>query len=119
MHGNTVCLLMHMVDAPELIKPNETSIANFSGAWNDPFEKDKARSASFFDCKAFGKQAEIIGEYGAKGRQILVEGKLKQERWEKDGQKRSKHVIYVDSIQLVGKRHDESDDNAKPESSGW
>lgn len=57
--------------------------------------------ASFFDVTVWGKQAETIKNYISKGKQIAVQGYLKQDRWEKDGQKFSKVAIVADNIQLL------------------
>lgn len=57
---------------------------------------------SYFEVKAFGKIAENLKPYLTKGKQIAVSGFLKQERWEKDGQKLSKVTIGAEEIQLIG-----------------
>lgn len=57
---------------------------------------------SFFDVVLWGKTAESLQRYLTKGKQIGVVGKIKQERWEKDGQNRSKVVIYAHVVQLLG-----------------
>jgi single-strand DNA-binding protein len=61
---------------------------------------------SFFDVVAFGKTAEVLEQYAGKGKQIAVRGRLEQQRWEKDGQKRSKVVIVADRVQLLGGKGD-------------
>lgn len=58
---------------------------------------------NFFDCELFGKSAENLKPYLNKGQQVAIEGKLKQDRWEKDGQKNSKTKILIENIQLVGR----------------
>ncbi len=58
--------------------------------------------ANFFDCTVWGKLGEAIKQYMAKGQQVMIAGELKQERWEKDGMKRSKVSIDASDIQLVG-----------------
>lgn len=58
--------------------------------------------ASFIDCTVFGKTAESLNQYLLKGQHIILEGKLKQDRWEQDGQTRSRVVVNVDKINLVG-----------------
>jgi len=58
--------------------------------------------ANFIDCTLFGKQADALAKYLVKGKQVAVTGRLKQDRWEKDGQKRSKLGVIVDSIVLFG-----------------
>jgi single-strand DNA-binding protein len=64
--------------------------------------------ASFFEFTLFGKQAEAVHKYCEKGKQIAIRGELKQDRWEQDGQKRSKVVIIADSLQLLGGKSDGS-----------
>lgn len=78
---------------------NGTNVAEISLAVNG--YKDEA---SFFELVAFGKTAEIAGKYVTKGKQIAVTGSLKQETWsDKDtGKKRSKVVVVVNNLQLLG-----------------
>lgn len=58
----------------------------------------------FFDITLFGKVAEAIAKYMLKGNQIAVEGELRLDRWEQDGQKRSKIKIIANNVQLLGSR---------------
>lgn len=58
--------------------------------------------ASFVDMTLWGKQAEGLNKYLTKGTQVAVNYSLKQERWEKDGQKHSKLALQVEDIQLLG-----------------
>ena len=61
--------------------------------------------ANFFDITSFGRQGEAIASYLTKGRQVAVEGQLRQDRWEaQDGSKRSKVYIDANYIQLLGGR---------------
>ena len=60
--------------------------------------------AHFFDITLFGKQGEGVSQYLTKGTQVAVEGELRQDRWEQDGQKRSKIVIVANNLQLLGGR---------------
>ena len=57
---------------------------------------------SFFDVQIWGKTAQNLCQYLTKGKQICVLCHLKQDRWEKDGQKFSKVNIIADSVQLLG-----------------
>ena len=77
----------------------EFSIAN-NRRWGS---EDKA---SFFNCIAWGKQAELITKYFHKGKPILVSGEISQEKWEKDGKAHSKVVFVVRefSFQKEGKK---------------
>ena len=58
----------------------------------------------FIDCSCFGRGAEIINQYCQKGKQLLVEGRLRYETWEdkQGGGKRSKHSVSVDNFQFLG-----------------
>lgn len=57
---------------------------------------------SYFTVLLWGKNAENLKPYLTKGKQICVRGFLKQERWEKDGQKNSRVVIVSEQCQLLG-----------------
>ena len=57
---------------------------------------------SFFEVKIFGRTAENLKQYLTKGKQVAVSGFLKQERWEKDGEKFSKVTIGAEEVQLIG-----------------
>ena len=57
---------------------------------------------NYFDVVLWGKTAESLNQYLIKGKQIAVEGELRQNRWEQDGQTRSKVEISAIKIQLLG-----------------
>lgn len=58
--------------------------------------------AHFFDVTVFGKQGEAVSQYMTKGKQVAVDGELRQDRWEKDGQKHSKVHVVANNLQLLG-----------------
>ena len=64
------------------------------GNWED--------EANFFDIVVWGRQGESLAQYLVKGKQVGIDGELKQERWQKDGQNRSKVEIVVNNLQLLG-----------------
>lgn len=68
---------------------------------------------NYFNITIWGKTAENLKPYLTKGKQICVEGHLKQDRWEKDGQKQSRVSIIADNVQLLGGK----DNNSAPSSS--
>jgi len=57
---------------------------------------------SFFDIVCWGKTGEALNQYLVKGKQVAVEGELHQNRWEQDGQARSKIEVNANNIQLLG-----------------
>lgn len=105
MDINNVILIGRVVHNVKELKytNNNTAVMELSIAVNK--NKDKA---SFFDISVFGKLAETIKPYIAKGKQIAVQGTLDQQTWEKDGKKHSKVVIIANSIQLLGSRQEQN-----------
>ena len=83
---------------------NGTAKANVSIAVNNTKKEDDkyVDKPSFFTVTIFGKTAENLKPYLKKGTQVLFECHLKQDRWEKDGQKKSAISIIADRVQLLG-----------------
>ena len=62
--------------------------------------------ANFFDVVIFGRMGEAVSRYLTKGKQVGVDGELVQNRWEQDGQTRSKVEVVCNNLQLLGGRGD-------------
>jgi len=60
-----------------------------------------AQEVCFIDVDVWGAQAETCQQYLTKGRPVLIEGRLKLDSWEQDGQKRSKHSIVADRVTFL------------------
>ena len=58
--------------------------------------------ANFFDVVLMGRQGEAIHRYMVKGKQVGVQGELRQNRWEQDGQPRSRVEVHAINVQLLG-----------------
>jgi single-strand DNA-binding protein len=58
--------------------------------------------SSFWDVDLWGKQGESINQYLTKGKLVAVEGAMRQDRWEQDGQTRTKTLITANTVQLLG-----------------
>ncbi|GHV91497.1 hypothetical protein AGMMS50268_20000 [Spirochaetia bacterium] len=58
--------------------------------------------ANFFDIVLWGRQGESLNQYLLKGKMVGVDGELRQDRWEQDGQNRSKVEIVANNLQLLG-----------------
>lgn len=67
-----------------------------TGEWVD--------ETTFVDITLWGRQAEVAGEYLSKGSSVLIEGRLKLDTWETDGQKRSKLRVVGEKMQMLGGR---------------
>lgn len=107
---NKVILIGNLTRDPELrVTPSGTSICKFGLAVNRNFttqDGEKREETTFVDIDAFGKPAEIISKYMAKGRPILVEGRLKLDQWEdkNTGDKRSRLGVVCENFQFLGGR---------------
>lgn len=73
---------------------------NISIAVNDGYGDNQY--TSYFDVVVWGKTAENIKPYLGKGKQICINGRLRQDRWESNGQKNSRVVIVAETVQLLG-----------------
>ena len=75
---------------------------NISIAVNDGYGDNQY--TSYFDVVIWGKTAENIKPYIGKGKQLCINGRLRQDRWESNGQKNSRVVIVAETVQLLGGR---------------
>ncbi len=87
--------------------PSQMAVVDFGLAVNHKYRTktgEEREEVLFIDVSAFGKQAEVINQYCTKGKQLLVEGRLKYDTWEdkQGGGKRSKHAVVLDNFQFVG-----------------
>jgi len=74
---------------------------------------EQKEEVCFVDITFFGRSAEVANQYLRKGSNILVEGKLVFEQWtDQNGQKRSKHGVTVDIMQMLGNKND--NDTSRP-----
>jgi len=74
---------------------------------------EQKEEVCFVDITFFGRSAEIANQYLRKGSKILVEGRLQFEQWtDQNGQKRSKHGVTVDVMQMLGNKENNVQDNA-------
>lgn len=107
---------------PELrVTPSGNSICKFSLALNRAYstkDGERREEVTYVDIDSFGKQAEVISRYMRKGRPIMIEGRLKFDQWESDGQKRSKLGIILENFQFLGGR-DDNESEASGQGSGY
>jgi single-strand DNA-binding protein len=104
---NRVVLVGNLTRDPELrYIPSGTAVSDIGLAVNDRVKRGDqwVDEATFVDITLWGRTAEICNEYCSKGSPILIEGRLKLDRWEKDGQKFSKLKVIGERLQLLGSR---------------
>jgi single-strand DNA-binding protein len=60
--------------------------------------------ANFFNVVIIGRMGEAISQYLVKGKQVAIDGELRQNKWEQDGQPRSRVEVFANNVQLLGGR---------------
>lgn len=109
---NKCFLIGNLTRDPELrVTPKGTSIAAFGIAINRQFRDDAGNTrdeTTFVDVEAWGKQADLVAKYLAKGAPVMIEGRLKLDEWtdKTSGQKRQKLKVVLDNVQFIGRKSD-------------
>lgn len=104
---NKVLLIGNTTRAIELrYLPSGSAVAKTGIAvnrtWKDKMSGEQKQETMFMDIVIYGKSAEIANQYMLKGKKVLVEGRLVLEQWvDQSGQKRSRHVLAVESFQFL------------------
>lgn len=118
---NKIFLMGNLTRDPQLsYLPSQTAVVEFGIAvnrkWKSKDGEDK-EEVCFVDCRAYGRTAENINKYLAKGRPLFVEGRLTFDSWTaQDGSKRSKHRVTVENFQFLDQQ-ERADSDQKPETS--
>ena len=106
---NKVILIGNLGKDPEVrYTSGGQAVANLriatSRSWTDKASGQKKEETEWHDVEVWGKQAEQVGEYLAKGRQVYVEGRLKTDKWQDktSGQERSRVKVVADSVRFLG-----------------
>ena len=119
---NKVIMMGNLTRDPEMrATPKGTPVCSFSLALNRKYKTETGEDkeeVTFVDVEAYGKQAELIGKYVTKGRPLMVEGRLKLDSWEKNGEKRSRLKVVTENFQFMGSREEGSGSSARDVESG-
>ncbi len=104
---NRVILVGNLTRDPELrYIPSGTAVTTIGLAVNDRVKRNDqwVDETTFVDITLWSRTAEIANEYLSKGSSVLIEGRLKLDMWEKDGQKFSKLKVIGEKMQMLGSR---------------
>ncbi len=105
---NRVILVGNITREIELrYTPSGTAVTELGLAVNDRRKNQAGEwidETTFVDVTLWGRTAEIASEYLSKGSPCLIEGRLKLDTWETDGQKRSKLRVVGERMQMLGSR---------------
>lgn len=115
---NRVILMGNLTRDPELRQtPTNQSVCNFGLAVSRHYtdgDGQKQQDTTFVDAEAWGRTAEVIDQYLAKGQPILIEGRLKLDQWQDrdSGANRSKLKVVVESFEFISGSQDGDERNA-------
>jgi single-strand DNA-binding protein len=103
---NKVLLMGNLTRDPEVkYTPKGTAVCDLAMAINDSYKAQDGtikETVTYVDVEVWGRTAENCKQYLTKGRPIFVEGQLKLDQWEQDGQKKSRLKVRADRVQFLG-----------------
>ena len=111
---NKVILVGRLGKDPEIRStPSGTSVAKFSLATDDRFTDkngDKQERTEWHNIVAWGKLAEICGQYLKKGKLVYIEGSIRTDSWDdkETGQKKYRTDIVANQMQMLDRKGDEN-----------
>lgn len=102
---NQAIIMGNLTRDPELrATPSGQQVASFAVAtnrtWNDP-SGERKEAVEFHEVVAWGKLGELAAQYLAKGRKVMVIGRLQTQSWEKDGVKRQRTEIVASDVNFL------------------
>ena len=104
MYLNKALLYGNLTRDPEVkALPSGQQVATFGLATNRTFknkEGQQQEQTEFHNIVAFGRTAEVMGQYLKKGRPVFVEGRIQTRSWEADGRKNYRTEVVVDNFQF-------------------
>lgn len=108
---NNVSLTGRLTRDPELrVTAGGTQLLSFTLAFNTSVRNRQTgeweERGNFIDCTMFGKRADALSRFLAKGQKVAIAGKLRYATWDKDGQRHSKLDVIVDDIAFMSQRQD-------------
>jgi single-strand DNA-binding protein len=114
MSLNKIMLIGRVGGDPQVRTVGENKVANFTLATTEKF-KDREET-EWHNIAVWGKQAETIEKYVEKGMMLYVEGRIKTEKYNKDGQERETKRIQASTFQMLSKKEGASAPQSRPQS---
>lgn len=129
LNMNKVILMGRLTRDPEVRYSqgsSQTAVARFSVAVDRRFKRDGEPDADFFNCTAFGRQAEFVERYLHKGTKILLTGRIQNDNYtNRDGQQVYSVRVIAEEIEFAESKNASGDNsgfmggnNTRPEPSG-
>jgi len=103
---NKVLLMGNLTRDPEVrYTPKGTAVGDLAIAINDSYKAQDGtikETVTYVDIEVWGRQAETCKQYLTKGRPVFIEGRLKLDQWEQEGQKKSRMKVVAERVQFLG-----------------
>lgn len=115
MSLNSINIMGNLTRDPEMkYTPSGKAVCSLSIANNRVYSKngEKVTEVSYFDVEVWGQVAENCSKYLTKGSGIIVEGRLRQDRWEKDGKAQSRVRISANNVHFLPKKQGGSSESS-------
>ena len=108
---NQAIIMGNLTRDPELRStPSGQQVASFAVAtnrsWNDQASGERKEAVEYHEIVAWGKLGELAAQYLAKGRKVMIVGRLQTQSWEKDGVKRQRTEIVAADINFLDRPGD-------------
>ena len=107
---NKMILQGRLVKDVELKDVNGFALAEFTVAWSEKYKETETKC--FLRCKAWRSNAEFVSKYFHKGQELIIEGRMETEEWEKDGQKQSRTLCNVEKVNFCGPKSENASTTA-------
>ncbi|HCZ11988.1 MAG TPA: single-stranded DNA-binding protein [Nitrospiraceae bacterium] len=104
---NKIILIGNLTKDPDVrYTPGGTPVTTMRLAVTSKYKQgdEMKEDTLFIDAVVFGKQAESCGQYLSKGNPVLVEGRLRERKWESEGTQKSKVEVITSSVRFLPKR---------------
>lgn len=99
---NKVIIQGRFVATPEVKNVGGFDMSEFTVAWSEKIKEKESKC--FLRCKVWREQAQFVSKNFVKGQEVVIEGKLNTEEWEKDGQKQSRTICNVERVNFCGSK---------------
>lgn len=107
---NRIILQGRLVKDIELKEVGGFAMTEFTVAWSEKYKETETKC--FLRCKAWRSTAEFLSKFFSKGQELIVEGRMVTEEWEKDGQKQSRSICNVEKVDFCGPKSENASTTA-------
>lgn len=114
---NKVIIQGRLTRDPEVTEAGGFKKGVITVAWSEKYKETE--KVCFLDCIAWRSSAEFLEKYFKKGQEIVIEGQLATNSWEKDGQKYSRIVCNIEKINFCGSKGSGSSDHQEKSNDGF